>query len=378
MHFKTKDLSKLLILATVWSGACTLGWAGPYLPPVEHAESTVPSSGSTDTVSVGATSQQEGMLFSARQRLVREYERNTIGYTRDEGDSGFFDFKASLMFPLLHTFYPDRLAEGETFNHWRPFPYAAATVEGGQYIGGRKSSPVVGKRFNPLLSARWWLPTVMGDDGTPLDRFVEFVVAHESNGQWIENETTFNENYALHLADMQRGTFAEGRSEAELQRLARAEARDEISRGWDYVGVNFRWAASLVDSPRWQERLTFSAKLHHYVVLLQDRLEEYEQWENVPGGKKRDRVDGVYLHVNYEFDRVFGSKSILQVDSQVGVIWRTGIGSPFKYNTWEFELGGTLVNLPVVFWYRTGYNSDFIDYFRADESYGIRVIVEGF
>jgi hypothetical protein len=373
-------MNKIVGILLMVSVAVSMVWGGPYLPPVdvvvgEPVGRTQPVDSARETREADSPAPR---LTADRRRLVREYERNTVGYSQDEGDRGFFDFTASLMVPLLHSFYPDQLSSEESFNHWRPYPYAAATVRGGQYIGGRKSSPVVGKRFNPLLSARWWLPNATAGDGRRADRFVEIVVAHESNGQWVEDETTFDETVALHLANMRRGTFGEGKSEEALRQLAREEARDEISRGWDYVGVNFQWAASLMESEKWHDQLTFSAKFQQYVVLLQDELEEYESWENDPQGKARDRVDGVYLRVNYEFDRVFGLTRYLQLDSQFGVAWRTGIGSPFKYNTWEFEVGGTLVNLPVVFWYRAGYNSDFTDYFRSDESFGIRVIVEGF
>lgn len=350
--------------------------AGPYLPPVsEKSESVVPPQIERAKRGVAKESERTGAEPKTGRRIVREYERTMFGYTQDQGDEPFFDFTASLMFPMPLSYYAE---EEEAQASWRPHFFAAATVRGGQYINGRKSSPVVGKRFNPLLSARWWLPAEGMSDRVKNDRFIELVLAHESNGQWIEDATTFDEAVAVRWQNLQRGRYAEGRTDAELRAMARSETRDDISRGWDYVGVNFRWAANLIEGSEWQDRLTFEAKLQHYVVLLQDELEEYEAWENVPGGMPRNRVDGIYFKANYKWEEKPGTNDRFDLGTEVSLSWRTGIGAPLAYHTWEFELGGKVFSLPILWWYRNGYNSDFIDYFVRDESYGLKVIVEGF
>lgn len=363
----------------VWWGAMLISgglMAGPYLPPVENLQAEEKST-SHSTAEAGDDAQSEKSVFKETdRRIVREYERTMFGYTKDQGDQPFLDFTASLMFPLPLSYYADEI---EQQPWWRPHGFAAATVRGGQYIDGRKSSPVVGKRFNPLVSARWWLPAGQASDQVKNDRFIELVLAHESNGQWIEDPVTFANAEAVRLENLRQGQFAVGKSEADLRAIARSETRDDISRGWDYVGVNFRWAADLTEKDlKWRNRLTFEARLQHYVVLLQDKLEEYEPWEAVRGGKPRNRVDGMYFKINYKREQVASARKYFRWATEASVSWRTGIGAPFAYNTWEFELGGRVFTLPVLLWYRTGYNSDFIDYFVRDESLGLKVIVEGF
>ena len=364
----------------IWGSALLISSglvAGPYLPPVSES----PADASSPTSEVAPVSREDagapnGEVKSGARRVVREYERTMFGYTKDQGDQPFFDFTASLMFPLPLSYYGDEIGEQPW---WRPHGFAAATVRGGQYINGRKSSPVVGKRFNPLVSARWWLTADSASDRVKNDRFIELVLAHESNGQWIEDPVTFANAEAVRLENLRQGQFADGKTDAELRAIARTETRDDISRGWDYVGVNFRWAADLEAADLgWKNRLTFESKFQHYMVLLQDRLEEYDQWENVPGGKPRNRVDGLYFKVNYKREQQLENKSVFHWATEASVSWRTGIGAPLAYNTWEFELGGRVFTLPVLLWYRTGYNSDFIDYFIRDESMGLKVIVEGF
>jgi hypothetical protein len=369
-------MKKCLVYACLgWGGLSGL-LAGPYLPPVAAERvGTAPSMAPAPPLQEAVDRGGDARPTVQSRRIVREYEQTMFGYTQDQGDASFFDFTASLMFPLPFSYYAEELAQQEW---WRPQFFTAATVRGGQYVNSRKSSPVVGKRFNPLISARWWLPAGGLSDQLKNDRFIELVIAHESNGQWIEDEQTFLEAEAVHLANLQRDGYGAGQTDAQLRDLARAETRDEISRGWDYVGLHLRWAANLIEAEKWRDHLTFEAKLQHYVALLQDRLEEYEDWEMAPDGKPRNRVDGVYFKVNYKWDRQPNENSQFHLGTEMSLIWRTGSGAPFQHNTWEFELGGRLLELPLLFWYRTGYNSDFIDYFHRDESYGLKVIVEGF
>lgn len=290
--------------------------------------------------------------------LVRAYESTYVGYTFQEDDESFMDFSISMMLPFLHNVYPDRPVDeraGLGIDSLDIYPYFAFTGRAGQYIGTRESSPVVGKRFNPVFSMRKWL-TNMDDASLAMpDRYIEVLYGHESNGQWISDGPTFVEVSKLHRSFN--------------------EARDEISRGWDYVGLNYSWRGSpwgdLAESHRLQ------VKLSHYLDdgIMQGMAEEYYSWELDPEGKPRDAVDGIEVRFDFTY---FGNEETVAeqlwgLSGRGAVTWLTGIGRPFDFNTLEVEVGATLYGFPVELWYRNGYMTDLADYYRRLESAGVRV-----
>lgn|GEM_PF-3332797 len=50
--------------------------------------------------------------------------------------------------------------------------------------------------------------------------------------------------------------------------------------------------------------------------------------------------------------------------------WTTGYADPFRFNTVQFEAGVKLLELPLMVWYRYGYDRDLTDYYRRDQSFG--------
>ena len=302
-------------------------------------------------------SEENSMMWA--RGLVRAYEPTSIGYTFQEGDESFMDFTISMMVPLLHNVYPDRPVNergGLGSESLDIYPYFAFTGRGGQYIGTRESSPVVGKQFNPVLSLRKWLTNMDDASKAMPDRYVELVYGHESNGQWISDGPTFLEVSKLH------NSFN--------------EARDEISRGWDYVGLNYSWRGNLWGkSEERSQRLQL--KLSHYLEdgIMQGMAEGDYVWELDPEGKSRDAVDGIEVRFDFTY---FGREESLAeqkwgLSGRGAVTWLTGIGRPFDYHTIEVEAGATLYGFPVELWYRNGYMTDLTDYYRKLESAGVRV-----
>ncbi|PHX85708.1 MAG: hypothetical protein CK538_05880 [Opitutia bacterium] len=49
----------------------------------------------------------------------------------------------------------------------------------------------------------------------------------------------------------------------------------------------------------------------------------------------------------------------------------TGYADRFRLNTVQFEAGVKLLELPLMVWYRYGYNRDLTDYPRRDHSFGL-------
>jgi acetyl esterase/lipase len=320
------------------------------------------------------------------KELIRAYEPNQLGLTQDEGDSLFMDFTLSLMFPLFHTYYPDlagsRPPGFATFGssmYSMPQPYFTATVRGGQYIGTRYSSPVVAKRFNPQFVLRSWTFKSLKLRGTKeaLDNFVEVAYGHESNGQSISNPDRFNELFQVNLNNEKNPT-----DPVAIER-ARLSARDSISRGWDYVGVQIGWGRSEEEknAPKAWEKLpgvfTLRAKFSYYLKkgFLQGEAEEYNTWEADPQGKPRRLVDGISLRLTGTIPLLAHTRTPawFHLENRWALTWTTGYTDPFRYNTFKIESGLKLINLPVLVWYRTGYNSDLVDYYRKDHSWGLMV-----
>lgn len=349
-------------------------WARPSLPPIElfsQPAETVASKPLSEPPASPAQAESPGDYdaFAAQpdennrmmwtRGLVRAYEPTSIGYTFQEGDESFMDFTISMMVPLLHNVYPDRPVNergGLGSASLDIYPYFAFTGRGGQYIGTRESSPVVGKQFNPVLSLRKWLTNMDDASKAMPDRYVELVYGHESNGQWISDGPTFLEVSKLH------NSFN--------------EARDEISRGWDYVGLNYSWRGNLWgESEERSQRLQL--KLSHYLDdgIMQGMAEEYYLWERDGEGKSRDSVDGIEVRFDFSYfgqDESF-TEQMWGLSGRGAVTWLTGIARPFDYHTIEVEAGAMLYGFPVELWYRNGYMTDLTDYYRKLESAGVRV-----
>ena len=148
----------LLVLLLACAGTA---WPRPSLPPaadiaaavlVNEAAVAARAEGEVATVS---DVPHETVAEMQRRPYLRAYEATSVGYTFKE-DEHFLDFTLSMMVPLFHGFYPDQDLGREVREGARLRPYFAFTGRAGQYINSRHSQPVVGKRFNPLVSARYW------------------------------------------------------------------------------------------------------------------------------------------------------------------------------------------------------------------------------
>lgn len=273
---------------------------------------------------------------------LTSYEPNRIGYQYDDNDvgEGYMDAVLSLKYPILHDGYYSE--DASFFN-----PFFAFTGRFSQYIESRESSPVIGRRYNPVLFFRHWL----GDDS----RYVDLGIGHESNGQNIDSA----DSYLIERAEFRR------------QGEDPDFARDYISRGWDYLSLDWKHT--------WNTRP--GGQLDSYVLLkyflddgpFQGEPEESNIWEGF-GLPKRKEYDGVGFLGKYRFGGdfcAFGDPGRGVCMSKFAWLYTTGYDGVFENNTNRLELTIDFGGLPIQVWGQRGYNSDLVDYFIKTDSWGV-------
>ena len=332
-----------------------------------------------------AQQRHRGLFPTTISHLFRAYEPTQIGVTWDDNDDPFMDFTLSPLVALhgAAADYPGDARERTGQGFFRPLRlsspnlYFAATLRAGQYINTRPSSPVVGKRFNPLLTLRLWGEDVRGARES-MANFLEFVYGHESNGQFISSPQRFAEQLQVYRNQALDGDDPDAIAIA--TNTALRSARDNISRGWDYVGVQFArdWDTELP----WSDLpvvMSLNAKLNYYLDdgLLQGAKEDYNDWEMDPEGKPRNQTDGFSLRYTLLVDPWHERREssfieqLIRFERRYAFTWTTGYDQPFKFNTFKAEATVMLMDVvPLTVWYRYGYNSDLVDYFRRDLSFG--------
>lgn len=286
--------------------------------------------------------------FSKNYGHVQSYEPMYVGYTLDEDDVAFMDFKLSLTYPILHSGKPQGAALG-----FLPYPSFDFTGRFGQYLGTRSSSPVIGKRYNPEVTGRYWIAR----EDTSRHDSIDLIYGHESNGQSITTQDLYLQQQAV-LA-----------SEGDDIK----DADDYISRGWDYIGI--LWSHHFTTQNPKDDAMIFF-KLHHFLEngLLQGKQEEYQVWEDDPEGKRRKYIDGLSI----EFKKNVDLNQEFMRSEKFFFRYVTGIENSFKYHTIRAEFSLTLGNLPIMVWSSYGYNSDLADYYRRLHSHGVAIEILGF
>lgn len=315
-----------------------------------------------------------GTSVEAIRNFVRCYEPNELGLTRDKSDELFVDFKLSLMFPLIGEFVDQPRKSGAPESPWwRLGPFDSrhtallltATIRGGQYIWSRPSAPVVEKRFNPQLLARLWFV-----ERPDLQRYVDVIYGHESNGQAINTLELFNEQADVFRKLEKHPTTDEARENA------RRSARDAISRGADYVGAELSW---FWPSDKTARDVAISGvgrvKVRHFLDygIFQRGKEDYNAWEGEGARHAREDYDGLMFQYTGVLKPL--AEHLRWLTGRYTVTYTTGLAQPFQHSTFEVDLGATIRRLPLSFWYRRGYNSDLIDYYKENQSYGGRISI---
>lgn len=294
---------------------------------------------------------------------VQTFEDNYVGYTLDSDDEAFMDFKLSVAYQLSAFGGQGRFSLNFAF-----------TGRFAQYIGTRESSPVVGKRFNPYLYFRY-NPTWWGDR----TRF-RFGYAHESNGQSITDLPGFT----AAVATLTNPTSAHPLSSEQATR----QTLDQISRGWDYLGVS--WTHRLFANHFYTRRpiqgyMLVEGAYRGYLKrgLMQGLHEEYQPWEQLwttPGILHRSQVSGVNVVAEYFFVPSQGlpKYAALRALDHLKLGYTTGSSQPFSYHSVLLQAGLRVSRLRIAGTYTNGYDGDLAQYGKRNESWGISFILNSF
>ena len=271
---------------------------------------------------------------------LQDYEPNTIVFRKDDNDERNIDIKLSQMYPLFHNGceYSD-LSDLS----WPFKPYFALTAQFGFYaLGERESSPVIGKRFNPKLFFRHFL----GDEGE--HGYIDIGIAHESNGQSIQDETSFLAKQREYIDRGERAEFA----------------NDHISRGWDYLDLTLK----LINEKSNYKTSQVYLMLKYFLEdgPFQGEPEEVYSWET-DDPKSRSEVDGISLMwKSTKITDIFNS------ELKFSFLYTTGYENIIKNNTFKIEATFKHQKAPPIFvWYSDGYNADLTDYHKKVARYGI-------
>ena len=258
------------------------------------------------------------------QVLLNDHEPNLVGLAYDSDDNeSYLDFKLSLEYP----FFADQ--------KWSWQPYFSFTGRFGQYLLTRPSSPVIAKRFNPKLFIRKKYEKM----------YVDYEYAHESNGQSVASEESYN-SLKEHLTN----EVVRGRSGKEYY------VNDYIDRGWDYWGIT----AIYNDTNR---------KSHHFHLsrfvdgILQDGIDEYyPEFEESRKITKRSEVHGIKYMFKYQAKQN-GCNCLLH-GYKLAFTYETGYRDAFENNSLGLELTVEPWGLPIMFSIKEGYVGDLAQYYK--------------
>ena len=308
-----------------------------------------------DSYAPQITSGYEPLFGFGIDGLTSHEPNKLLGRTDSQDDSEFYmDATLSVKNPVL-TPVVDQLAKMFDIDQESNIPrlYLAFTTRFSQYIGSRPSAPVVARRYNPELFMRVWRDGVH-DRTNP--SYWDFGYGHESNGQRISNSLAFQQ--AL--------------DNASVDGLPAISAREGISRGWDYLSVDWH--------KQWNTPLLFNldgltethVEYRHYLGdgIFQGKPEEYNDWEGDGlENRPRSNYNGLILSLQYNL-RNTECNDLLCFD-KVEVIQQTGYARPFQNNSTQIELTTNFAGLPFYLWARSGYNSDLVNYFKYTNSWGV-------
>ena len=294
------------------------------------------------------TNNRSTNLMQISQGKLTSYEPNRVGWTVENNgvEYGYLDALISFKYDFW-----------ESVGDSNPTLFFGFTTQFSQYIESINSSPVVARRYNPSLFSRWYL--------SDSDGYIDAGYAHESNGQSINTEESYQ---------AEREKYARSDNDASF-------ARNYISRGWDYILLN--WEQCWMNCPA--EGFSISSDQFFTQVglkyflddgLFQGNPEEYNVWE-LDGVHHRKQYDGISFRGEYKMkdDCLWNGYFC---EPQLAWLYTTGYDDITKNNTnrIEFTIRDLWFIPAVMVWAQRGYNSNLVDYYKDIDSVGAAVIFE--
>jgi hypothetical protein len=284
---------------------------------------------------------REGLSSHEPNKMLARMDANDLNNLYMDAN---LSLKHPLMTPVIEAVF-DSLGITELQS---PRLYMAFSSRFSQYIGTRTSSPVIPRRYNPEIFVRLW---------DNYEGYWDIGYGHESNGQQINNQQSF---------ELEEQTF---RDKNEPDALA----RDAISRGWDYVSLDWtkQWQAGFLPTLPGFTTTHFEHRRFLSDGLLQGEPEEYNDWERQGvEPKPRAEYDGLKFSIQYILPEEL---CLIACFDRVEVMHQTGYSGIFDNNTNSIELTTSLFGIPFHIWAQSGYNSDLVDYYDYTNSWGIGV-----
>lgn len=243
--------------------------------------------------------------------------------SRDEGDtSSHAEFYLSIKYPLLQR--PIRFLLGEAsmlyFNYNGLYDF---------YLGTRNSSPIISRRQNPGLMYEYQFLN------HEVLRKAKFGYFHESNGQTIDTEADY---------------------------LNATDAKDYVSRGWDYLHLE------LSATPRQDWYLYMQGRRFLDKQMFQLEKEEKWPWEP-PIGQSMPIQD--YDGIRFIVSRMIKGKYWTFDSLKLSAIYRTGYRDFGHNSTRRFEATFRVFDIPLYMYYFDGYGINISSYYKKSSAYGI-------
>lgn len=301
------------------------------------------------SVGEGYSGRRQSLFAPLELEGLTSHEPNKMLARTDSNDVErlYMDANLSVKYPILTPLVESIFDLGGFSEERKPRLFLAFSSRFSQYIGSRDSSPVVARRYNPELFLRTWT----GNN----DSYWDFGFGHESNGQQINSQEAFVQEQLRYINNNESPIIA----------------RDGISRGWDYLSIdwNKQWETGFL--PTLTGYTTGHVEWRRFLSNgpLQGAPEEYNDWEGQGIGEKpRDEYDGLKFSVQYN---LVNELCIIACFDRVELTHTTGYGDLFQHNTTSLELTTSLLGIPFHIWAMSGYNSDLVDYFDYSNSWGI-------
>jgi len=263
---------------------------------------------------------------------LRGYEPSYMMYAFDDDDH--LEFKISIKYPLLESSFGGL---GEVIGDNNQF-YFAYTGKYDFFLFSddvsRESAPVISRVQNPGIFVTNTRPDF---DGEGLQS-VSVGWFHESNGQQIGDNATF---------------------------MSTANASDFVSRGWDYLGIDFQFkrkAPWFFDGDvSYILRTRFFCDCQGF-GFIDDREDDITIFGGTATADIND-FDGLRLEVDNYANRWL----------QYGLNLRTGTADTeaLKRLSYEFHLSWRISNVPLKIFYFKGYGKDISTYHIKDEYFGL-------
>lgn len=267
---------------------------------------------------------------------LRPNEPSYLVWAGGPHEEGHAEFFLSLKYPL--------------FDWRRNILYFIYNGKYDFFVESRESSPVISRRQNPGLSLVHVFEETSWLNNAGIGWF------HESNGQVIDNRESFQ---------------------------ATEHAEDYVSRGWDYLGIDFKGSAfkkvDMIQDKSLEEDnrgdVNYAVSFRYFcdcqaAGTIEGR-EDRVFWEDVRDQPSITDYDGIRLAVNFIPDILIPLEYVPDIDLKFSLMLRTGYTEALQH--WSTRVGATfrMGRFPLTVFYFTGYGSEIATYHKYDDYIGI-------